>query len=49
MRDSAFLARGVDRYGHFDLESLPEKFDSPEALAAHEQFRTRRKALQSSL
>jgi non-haem Fe2+, alpha-ketoglutarate-dependent halogenase len=33
--DSATLVRGVDRYGHFELEPRPEADMSPEALAYH--------------
>lgn len=49
MRDSAFLARGVDRYGHFDLERVPDEFESPQAYEVHDEMRRRRKALQLSL
>jgi non-heme Fe2+,alpha-ketoglutarate-dependent halogenase len=33
--DSASLVRGVDRYGHFELEPRPEADMSPEAMAYH--------------
>jgi non-heme Fe2+,alpha-ketoglutarate-dependent halogenase len=35
-RDSATLAAGTDRYGHFDHEPLPEAHFAPEAVAAFE-------------
>lgn len=34
-RDSATLVRGVDEYGHFDLEPPPRTDFAPEALARH--------------
>ena len=34
-RDSALLVRGIDRYGHFDLESSPAAALDPEAVALH--------------
>jgi hypothetical protein len=33
-RASAMLARGRDRFGHFELEPRPEADDHPAALAA---------------
>ena len=35
-RDFAALVRGVDEYGHFDVERRPERDLEPEALAAYE-------------
>ena len=35
-RDYAALVRGVDDYGHFDMERRPERDLEPEALAAYE-------------
>jgi len=43
VRDTAYLARGVDPYGHFDLEHEPAVSDSPEAHAAHAAARAQRK------
>jgi non-heme Fe2+,alpha-ketoglutarate-dependent halogenase len=36
-RTSATLVRGVDRYGHFDLEPSPAADFDPEALAVHQE------------
>ena len=36
-RASAFLVRGVDRYGHFDDEKVPAADYAPEAVAAYEE------------
>jgi non-heme Fe2+,alpha-ketoglutarate-dependent halogenase len=35
-RTSAFLVRGVDRFGHFDDEPVPASDFAPEAVAAYE-------------
>lgn len=35
-RTSAFLVRGVDRFGHFDDEPVPSAAYAPEAVAAYE-------------
>ena len=35
-RDYAALVRGVDEYGHFDVERRPARDLEPEALAAYE-------------
>ncbi len=35
VRESATLVRGVDRHGHFDLESPPESDCHPDAVARH--------------
>lgn len=48
-RDSAFLVRGQDRFGHFDLEPEPQADYSPEARALHAEFRRRRRELQGSI
>lgn len=48
-RDSAFLVRGTDRFGHFDLEPEPDGDYSDRARAAHAAFRRRRRELQSGL
>ncbi|HYF59436.1 MAG TPA: phytanoyl-CoA dioxygenase family protein [Burkholderiaceae bacterium] len=34
-RESATLVRGVDRFGHFDLETAPEAAMHPDAVARH--------------
>lgn len=49
MRDSALLVRGVDRFGHFDLERQPDEFESSEAYGVHDELRKRRRELQASL
>lgn len=49
MRDSAFLAHGVDNYGHFDLEPEPREDYADEARALHAEVRRRRRELQASL
>jgi hypothetical protein len=43
-RDVAFLARGEDKYGHFDLVPAPAVTDSEEAKAAHAAARAARAA-----
>ncbi len=43
-RDVAFLARGEDKYGHFDLVPAPTLSDSEEAKAAHAGARAARAA-----
>lgn len=43
-RDVAFLARGQDKYGHFDLMPAPAVSDSEEAKAAHAAARAARAA-----
>jgi non-haem Fe2+, alpha-ketoglutarate-dependent halogenase len=40
--DSATLARGADRYGHFELEPAPASDLAPEAVAHHRAVRDRR-------
>ncbi len=35
IRESAMLVRGVDEYGHFDLEPRPQSDFDEAALAAH--------------
>jgi len=40
-RDSATLVRGVDEYGHFDLEPAPEHDMSDAALALHREITER--------
>lgn len=49
--DWACLVRGVDRFGHFRLEPVPERGGSlsPAAVAAHATARADRQALQASL
>ena len=37
-RDSAMLVRGVDDYGHFDLESAPKADYEPDAVALHAEI-----------
>lgn len=37
-RDSAMLVRGVDRYGHFDLEPAPKADYEPAAVALHQEI-----------
>ncbi len=49
MRDTALLVRGIDRYGHFDLEQEPTEFESRDAYGVHADLRGRRRALQASL
>jgi non-heme Fe2+,alpha-ketoglutarate-dependent halogenase len=44
-RDSATLVRGVDRYGHFELEPAPAADLHPDALAYHRQVVERGKSL----
>ena len=40
--DSATLVRGEDRYGHFELEPVPQADMAPEALAYHAEIARRR-------
>ena len=40
-RDSAMLVRGVDDYGHFDLEPRPVRDFDPEAVRFHEEVTKR--------
>lgn len=49
VRDTAFLARGVDRFGHFDLETEPTESDSPAAHAVHAAARHQRKLVKNEL
>jgi non-heme Fe2+,alpha-ketoglutarate-dependent halogenase len=44
-RDSAMLVRGVDRYGHFDLEPRPERDLDEAALRAHAEAVERKVAV----
>ncbi len=44
-RDSAQLARGEDRFGHYAMEPRPESDLHPEALAAHESAMALRNAI----
>jgi hypothetical protein len=44
-RDSATLVRGVDRYGHFELEPAPAADLHPDALAYHRQVVERGKSV----
>jgi non-heme Fe2+,alpha-ketoglutarate-dependent halogenase len=37
-RESATLVRGVDRFGHFDLEQAPEADMHPDAVARHTEI-----------
>ncbi|BBK39509.1 non-ribosomal peptide synthase [Allostella sp. ATCC 35155] len=48
-RDSAFLVRGQDRHGHFDLEPEPAQDYSDAARARHAEYRRRRRELQAAL
>jgi hypothetical protein len=41
-RDWAYLARGVDTFGHFDREHAPSAYDCPEAVAVHAAARRHR-------
>lgn len=43
--DSAVLARGVDRFGHFELEPRPEADFDPDAMRAHEKYLVMRNAI----
>lgn len=43
--DSAVLARGHDRFGHFEHEPRPEADFDPAALAAHERAMAKRNAI----
>lgn len=45
VRDTAYLARGTDTHGHFDLEHEPAVSDSPDAHAAHAAARQQRKVV----
>ncbi len=47
--DSASLVRGIDRFGHFELEPPPASDFDPASVARHEQFRQRRAALQAAV
>ena len=40
-RDSAMLVRGVDEYGHFDLEPAPKADYEPAAVALHADINRR--------
>lgn len=42
IRDSAMLVRGEDRYGHFDLESPPDRDFDPAALEQFDRLREQR-------
>ena len=44
-RDSAMLVRGEDRFGHFDLESAPDRDFDPQALALFDRLRQQRKRI----
>ena len=44
-RDSAMLVRGEDHYGHFDLESPPDRDFDPAALAHFDRLRDQRKQI----
>jgi ectoine hydroxylase-related dioxygenase (phytanoyl-CoA dioxygenase family) len=43
--DSATLARGTDRYGHFELEPRPASDFAPEAVAYHKEVKRRQTEL----
>lgn len=45
IRDSAMLVRGEDTFGHFDLESAPDRDFDPEALAHFDKLREQRKQI----
>jgi non-haem Fe2+, alpha-ketoglutarate-dependent halogenase len=43
--DSATLVRGMDRFGHFELEQLPRREFDPDAVAYHRRIMSRRRAI----
>lgn len=43
--DSAVLARGVDRFGHFEHEPRPKADMDPDAMRAHRRFMSMRHAI----